>query len=366
MTGEEKFALNYGNLFHLIANLLADGESLVLATIVSRSGSAPRAVGSRMAVRRDSSIVGTIGGGILEARVRELAKEVFGHGQAVLKKYVLNARDASRMGMVCGGAVQILVQFLDAAEPNHLELYRNIAATPEARKRSRLITELPSGCDIPESVGQSLLKSEGMIIGHLDQQTIQALTAQAAAGKPELVSFQGRQYLIESLGREDTVYIFGAGHVSQQLAPLAKKVGFRTVVLDDRQEFANRERFPEVDEVIVLDSFQSALDGLEINRDSYLVLVTRGHTHDQTVLRRALLTEAGYIGMIGSRRKRDAIYESLEREGFSRTDFGRVYSPIGLAIEAETPEEIAVSIVAELIQARAAIPPKTTPEAACP
>jgi len=341
------------SIFPCIAGLLAGGESLALATIVSRSGSAPRGVGSRMVVRSDGSSVGTIGGGLLEARVQDLAREVFGHGQAVLKKYLLTAQDASRMGMVCGGEVQVLVQFLDASRTSNLELYRDIAASLAARKRARLITALPTDFEVPEAVAQSLIKGEGTIVGDLAREAVQAITAQAGAGQPELVSYQGKQYLVESLGHAGTVYIFGAGHVSRQLAPLTRLVGFHTIVLDDRQEFAHRERFSDADEVIVLDSFQTALEGLEINADSYLVLVTRGHAHDQTVLRQALLTEAGYIGMIGSRRKRDAIYAALGQEGFSRADFDRVYSPIGLKIEAETPEEIAVSIVAELIQVRA-------------
>jgi xanthine dehydrogenase accessory factor len=339
-------------IFQDIAGLLAGGENLVLATIVSRSGSAPRAVGSRMVVRLDGAIVGTIGGGILEARVQDLATEVFGHGQSGLKKYVLTDQDASQMGMVCGGVVQVLVQFLDASRPGNLELYRDIAASLETRTQAWLITALP-GLDVPGPVAQCLFKIEGTIVGDLDHQAVLALTDQPNANQAELSSYQGKHYLVEALGHAGTVYIFGAGHVSQQLAPLATLVGFRTVVLDDRREFANRQRFPDADEVIVLDSFQRAVEGLEINADSYLVLVTRGHAYDQTVLRQALSTQAGYIGMIGSGRKRDTIYAALGKAGFSRQDFDRVSSPIGLKIEAETPEEIAVSIVAELIRVRA-------------
>ncbi|MHB8069599.1 MAG: XdhC family aldehyde oxidoreductase maturation factor [Desulfobaccales bacterium] len=341
------------SIFPSIADLLARGESLTLATIVSRLGSAPRDVGSRLVIRQDGSLVGTIGGGILEARVRELAQKVRGQGQAILKKYNLTAADAGQMGMVCGGVVQVLAQFLDASLAGNLELYREIAAAFEARQQACLITALPSSLDTPESVVQSLVKGEGMIVGGLDQQTVQALMARSRAGRPQLLSYQGKQHLVESLGHAGTVYIFGAGHVSLQLEPLARLVGFRTVVLDDRQEFANRERFPHADEVMVLDSFHHGLEGLEINADSYLVLVTRGHAHDQTVLRQALSTQAGYIGMIGSRRKRETIYAALGKEGFSQADFDRVFSPIGLNIAAETPEEIAVSIVAELIQVRA-------------
>jgi xanthine dehydrogenase accessory factor len=340
-------------IFHSIAGLLAGGESLVLATIVSRSGSAPRAAGSRMVVRPDGSIIETIGGGSVEARVQELAREVFGHGQTVLKKYVLTCQDASQLGMVCGGVLQVLVQYLDASRPSSLELYREIAAALEAGERAWLLAEIPAVFDVPEPTAQFLIRHDGTAVGGLEAAELQALTVQASAGEPEILSHQGRQYLVESLCHQGTVYIFGAGHVSQQLAPLTKLVGFRTVVLDDRQEFANRERFPNADEVIVLDSFHRALEGLKINADSYLVIVTRGHAHDQTVLRPALRTQAGYIGMIGSRRKRDAVYANLEKEGFSRPDFDRVFSPIGLNIGAETPEEIAVCVVAELIQVRA-------------
>jgi xanthine dehydrogenase accessory factor len=123
--------------------------------------------------------------------------------------------------------------------------------------------------------------------------------------------------------------------------------------LDDRQEFASRDRFKTADEIIVLNDFSGAMDELEINDDSYVVIVTRGHAHDKTLLAQALRTNAGYIGMIGSRSKRDAVYDALCKEGFSRDEFKRVYSPIGLDIGAETPAEIAVSILAELIKARA-------------
>jgi xanthine dehydrogenase accessory factor len=341
------------DVFKYIPNLLGRGESFVLAAIVSRSGSAPRAVGTRMVVRGDGSIIGTIGGGILEAQVQDLSREVFSERNAVLKKFVLTAEDAGRMGMICGGQVHVLVHFVDALNTAQVQLYREILAVIKSRKRALLITELPSGTNGREVPLQHLSGCCGTLAGHMDDETVRALTAQFGVGKPELVVHGENRYLVEWLCHEGSVYIFGAGHISQKLAPLTGLVGFATFVLDDREEFANRERFETADEVIVLNSFDSALDGLEINEDSYLVLVTRGHAHDKTVLGKALRTEAGYIGMIGSRRKRDAMYEALCREGFSRHEFVRVHSPVGLDIGAETPEEIAVSVVAELIQVRA-------------
>jgi xanthine dehydrogenase accessory factor len=145
--------------------------------------------------------------------------------------------------------------------------------------------------------------------------------------------------------------------VAQPTLHLAALTGFRTEIVDDRPDFANRERFPEADRVCVIDDFRNAFGGLAVDDTSFLVIFTRGHHHDLTVLAQALRTEAAYIGMIGSKRKRDAIYTALLKAGFTQADLQRVHSPIGLAIGAETPEEIGVSIVAELIQERARLRP---------
>lgn len=150
-----------------------------------------------------------------------------------------------------------------------------------------------------------------------------------------------------------TIYLFGAGHISQQVCPLAGLVDFRTVVIDDRADFANRGRFPDADDVKVIPSFEDSFADLDIGDDSYVVIVTRGHLHDKTCLEQALKTDARYIGMIGSRHKRDRIYRDLKIQGFSEKDFQRVHSPIGTDIKAETPEEIGISIIGELIRARA-------------
>jgi xanthine dehydrogenase accessory factor len=242
---------------------------------------------------------------------------------------------------------------VEYSKPSNVRFYQEILATIRSRKRGWIITELPSTTDAGEAPAQHLVRSGTTVAGSMDDDTLRTLTAQVGTSQAKVAAHGDRRFLVESLCCEGTVYIFGAGHVSQKLAPLTGFAGFQTVVLDDRQEFANREMFATADQIVVLDSFVRAMEGLEINEDSYLVLVTRGHMHDKTVLGQALRTRAGYIGMIGSRKKRDAVYEELSVEGFSRHEFDRVYSPIGLDIGAETPEEIAVSIVAELIRARA-------------
>ncbi|MCP4668449.1 MAG: XdhC/CoxF family protein, partial [Deltaproteobacteria bacterium] len=170
------------------------------------------------------------------------------------------------------------------------------------------------------------------------------LTFEEGGGKVEV--------FVEAFISDPALFIFGGGHVSREIVPLANLVGFKVVVIDDREEFAKTEQFPQAREVHQY-PFEGVMDRLAVDASSYLVIVTRGHIHDKMVLEQSLRTKAGYIGMIGSRRKRNMIYENLLEQGFTQKDLARVHSPIGLDIGAETPEEIAVSIVAELIQVRA-------------
>ena len=171
--------------------------------------------------------------------------------------------------------------------------------------------------------------------------------------EPGLITIADQRWMVEPLETGGTVFIFGAGHVGRSLASFTRAVGFWTVVLDDRPEYANLQNIPSADEVILLGSFDDAFTNLQIDSDSFIVIVTRGHLNDRIVLAQALRTPAGYIGMIGSRRKCALIYDEIRKEGFKDADIQRVHAPIGLPIRAETPEEIGISITAEMIQVRA-------------
>jgi xanthine dehydrogenase accessory factor len=162
------------------------------------------------------------------------------------------------------------------------------------------------------------------------------------------------RYIVQPVFMPDRVIIAGAGHVGKDLALICSMAGFYTVVMDDRPEFANRERFPSADEIILTDqSFENCLKGFSIGGNDYIVIATRGHEHDRSVLVQALDSCACYIGMMGSISKRDAIYKSLIEEGVSGKDLEKVRCPIGLPINSRTPGEIAISIAAEMISARA-------------
>lgn len=270
-----------------ILERLENGEALVLATILSQAGSTPRTAGTRMIIRQDGSILGTIGGGLVEAESIRAAAQVFADGKSQTLDFDLSNQDLTNtMDLICGGKTRVCVEMIRP-----------------------------------------------------DQATIQDYRRQARSIK----------------AARTRLYLFGAGHVARQTALLAALVDFRVTVLDDRKEFANPERFPDAEEVRVLESFETAMQDLPIPAGSFLLILTRGHSHDRTVLAQALQTEAGYIGMIGSRNKRNTIYSSLLAEGFSQKDLDRVFCPVGLEIQAESPSEIGISIVAQLIQQRAAL-----------
>lgn len=343
-------------LLQSICHLLEEGEDLVLATVIAHSGSTPRSVGTKMVVRPDGAIIGTIGGGLVEFHAQKCAREVFNTGKALTQTVEFTGADAAATDqMICGGRMEILLEMI-LADPENLHELQELIATLQKGHRGFLIKALDTTGESVRRMEWCLLHNDSVTLGTFPcpSHLITRLIGEASkAMQPVTVDLEGKRFFIEPTVFPGTVFLFGAGHVSRPVAELASHVDFRTVVVDDRQEFANLERFPKADQVKVIPSFHQAFEGLGIDRDSYVVILTRGHLHDKAVLEQALKTNARYIGMIGSRRKRDLVYQELLTKGFSQSDLERINAPIGLAIGAETPEEIAVSIVAELIQVRA-------------
>lgn len=338
-----------------LCELLEQGESFVLATILSQTGSTPRLAGTKMAIRQDNSIIGTVGGGLVEARVIKAAPEIFQTRQPQIREFRLNAEIADTMDMICGGCLEILLEFTEA-NPEALKMYQRICLALQKREKMLMLTALDMKNEKEMQIQRCLISGNQAVQGNFSfsDSLLTSLTERIRGNRaPTVISEGSQKFLTEPLFVPGTVYLFGAGHVSQQVAILTKMTDFQTVVLDDRSEFANRQRFPTAEEISVPASFEIAFSDLTIDKESYIVILTRGHSHDKTVLAQALKTDAGYIGMIGSHRKRDAIYKALLNEGFTEKDLKRVYSPVGLDIGAETPEEIAVSIAAELIEVRA-------------
>ena len=321
-------------LVRSLCELLSRGETVVVATVVESAGSTPRSSGAKMIVRADGSILGTVGGGLVEAMACRdgLALLRAGDGAARLTFVDLTNSLAAESDMICGGGLSVL---LETVEPGGscATAYTQLDDRMRRGIRTALETRLEEA-DTLRTVSHSVL----------DDPTGDGIAFERQAGTMRLV---------EPFIPPSSLYLFGAGHVSLFTARVGAMTGFRTVVLDDRADFANRERFPEADEVVVLPTFTGCCDGLNISGSDSVVIVTRGHLHDRTVLAETLRTPAGYVGMIGSRSKRDQIYASLLEDGFTQKDIDRCHCPIGLPIGAHTPEEIAVSIGAQLISARA-------------
>ncbi|HTZ19151.1 MAG TPA: XdhC family protein [Dissulfurispiraceae bacterium] len=340
-------------IYREMVELLHKKENFVVATIFDQAGSAPRTTGAKMLVKTDGTISGSIGGGRLEAEAIQAARNVLTTGRPIIHTFLLTGEDAASMDMICGGQGRVLLDFIDSSDESNRLIFEEAYEVIAHNGRGRLITALFS--EQNPATQHLLIPQDGNAVGRFDVsgQVKSKLASVPASASVRTETIDDQQFVIEFLRNAGTVYIFGAGHVSQKIAPVSEMAGFKTVVLDDRAEYANRERFPWQTEIILLESFDR-LPQLSVDEDSYMVIVTRGHLHDKTILAQALKTGAGYIGMIGSRRKRDKIFEALANEGFGKNDFDRVYSPIGTDIGAETPEELAISIVGELIKVRAA------------
>ena len=259
-----RYNLRWMDIYEELARLRRAGQVCALATIVDVRGSIPSYQTAKLLVRADGSMVGTIGGGCLEAEVYSAAREVIRTGQPKRLSFTLNQDAAGDNGLICGGQLEVFI------EP--------VAPLPRA-------------------------------------------------------------------------FIFGAGHVSKSLSAVATLAGFEAVVLDDREAFANRERFPEAAEVIA-GPYEEIFPRLTVHDSSYILIVTRGHRDDLRVLRWAVTTPARYIAMIGSRRKVIELKKVLEKEGAPMAQPDRMFAPMGLDIGAVTPEEIAVAVVAEMIAVR--------------
>jgi len=352
------------DMYSEIVKALGRKEKLALATLITRVGSAPRGVGAKYLIKEDGTSLGSIGGGCVEAEVWQGAKEVMRKGKGGILHFELTSEQLAEGGLICGGNIDI---FLEPLRGEFLDIFQEVVRMKQKGGSAILATLISVDDAFPKGEdSKALIKASGERMGflldgeELEQKILKEREALLREKKPRVLVLSSdrkdapwdrMEVLLEPILSEPTVYIFGAGHISQQLSPLVKRVQFKVVIIDDREMFANRERFPEVDEVIVSE-FEKCFDQLNIDDSSYIVIVTRGHLYDGFVLEQALKSNARYIGMIGSKKKIRTLYQNLMEKGIAKDALDRVHAPIGIDINSETPEEIAVSIVAELIKVR--------------
>ncbi len=333
--------------------MLKSGKSFAQATVLESSGSTPREAGSCMLIRQDKTIVGTVGGGVLEANVVKAALRAISEKRAAVVDYVLEEKGAAAIGAVCGGEAKVLIDYISSDDSGNAVFFEQLLKAAYSNQRSHLAALIPDSDKLSQRNVCLILSDETLVGAEVFGPDILSHLRSGTGGYDVFTNLEHYSAHLFPVGSDGTVYIFGAGHCGEKLAHIVHTVGFETVVIDDRSEFANSGRFPEADDIIVPKKLDEPFNAISFGQDSYIVIVTRGHVHDEIVLRGALKTNAGYIGMIGSRKKRETIYQHLLDDGFTQADIKRVYSPIGISIGAETPEEIAISITAELIRVRA-------------
>lgn len=327
-------------IYDIIEEYIENDKTGSIATVISREGSAPRDAGAKMFVGEDGQTYETIGGGNLEFKVQKQAMTTMNTDEPQFVRVNMDSKEVASDGMICGGEVEV---FLEPIQKKHLELYRKLEQMEKNGKKGILITNLNGKLE------KTLVDEDMTITG--DDIKIWDTNSFFQNNINKIHPQTVEDNLIETIHPSPLLYIFGAGHISQFIAPLANTIGFQVVIIDDRSEFANKERFPDAHELIVKD-FQEVFNQLKFSGEEFVVIVTRGHQYDRDVLEESLKRKTKYLGMIGSKMKVKMILEQMRKLGYDEEKVDNVYSPIGLSINADTPQEIAVSIAAELIKVR--------------
>ena len=346
------------DVFEKAIDILEQGGQAAMSTIIASKGSLPMSEKSKMLVTPEGQIIGTVGGGCLEADVWAEARQVMEAGKSSIQKFVLTEKYAGESGLNCGGIVEILTEPLPAQGS---DLFRAILDLKDTGHRGTLITVLSDHPQFPEGQRKLLLRDDGSTFGSLGDTALEAFVVHKGQAVLQGEEFAVLDYelkdsttlklFMEPVLPTPTVYVFGGGHVSFFVVRAAKLAGFKVKVIDDRPAFANSERFPEADDTIIMELDQ-VKDAFDFGQDDYVILVTRGHQHDQRILEQIYDCPARYIGMIGSKSKISKMWKRLETKGIERKYLDRVHAPIGLNIGADSPEEISISVVAELIRER--------------
>ncbi|MCX6122561.1 MAG: XdhC family protein [Ignavibacteriales bacterium] len=352
------------DIYKELLDSLETEEQIILATIVSTKGSTPSAALSKMIIKNQGKTsIGTIGGGCVEADVLGRAQQKLQTGTVETLCFELR-EDEYIQGLICGGTINVL---LEPIGRDLIPFFRDLKSIRDNGNDSVIGTFLNSdGCVKCKTILAEMRSTELCL--NKEQESYWQMLLQKAASPlqntfVEIIAsslkHQGvtriplneGELIFEPVPGLPNLILFGGGHVSKAICKSAASCGFQVTVTDDREAFCNPARFPEASKTVVSD-FSEVFNRITIKPTTYLVIVTRGHQYDEEVLEKALKTPAHYIGMMGSQRKVLTSYKRLLQYGFNSEDLKRVQSPIGIEVGAVTPEEIAISVVAQLIRVR--------------
>jgi xanthine dehydrogenase accessory factor len=322
-----------------LARWVAEGQEIVVATVIERQGSAPRDPGASLAVNERGEVAGSVTGGCVEPAVIREAHEVLAGGAARIVRYGIADDEAFDVGLSCGGTVAILIFALDPAL---------VAPVAEAVASDRPVAlAMPLGDAIGE---QRLVRSEAELADSVDF----AARALLDTGDSAVVQTDaGELVFVESFAPRPAMYVFGAVDHAAALVTVGKFLGYRVTVCDARALFVTEERFPDADELVV-DWPDRFLERSPVDARTAICVLTHDTKFDVPALKAALATPARYIGAMGTVKTRDEREERLRAEGVSEADLARIHAPIGLSIGARTPEEVAIAVAAQLIESTTA------------
>lgn len=341
-------------IYARMAQLEREGRPYAVCTVVRTVGSTPQVVGAKMVVDDLGRIAGTLGGGCVEGDAFAEARQVLGSGRSSLREYELTEELAWDTGLVCGGTMWISIESGERAlRVGERELLGDLLAASSGGKPVALATLLRKSGRELEPVGKLFVETDGRSGGTLGDASLDERAREAAAealrqGTARVVALgDDSDLLVEPVLAKPRLVVVGGGHVGLALARMASQLDYEVTVVEDRPEFATRERFPEGVEVMCADMVE-ALSTMPIGWNTFIVVATRGHKLDSHCLRAAVKTEARYIGLLGSKRKTILIERMLRDEGVPEDRIRAVRAPIGLDLGGRTPAEIALSIMAEL------------------
>ncbi len=343
------------DVFDAAINEIKNKRNFVISTVTRTQGSTPQKPGAKLLVREDGSGVGTLGGGCVEGDIWFASSEKIKREEsAEVRPYELNEDLAAKDGLVCGGTMHFMIDPIE----NKLEFeffLDEIQKAYNGDKPVALVQVLESK-NKKEISRKILIREDGSKSGILiseetDEKLVKESRELLALGKNKTLIVDERLFYLEAFTTPPKLLIAGGGHVSKAIANLAKPLGFELNIFDDRDEFANKERFPEADDVKVA-SYGEGFDKFDINANTFIIIATRGHRQDDTATKAALGTNASYVGLLGSKRKTILIIEKLLSEGIDDQTFKKLKAPVGINIGARTPEEIAISIISEILAFR--------------
>lgn len=336
-------------LLEMVIGALNRDERLCIATVIRRTGSAPREVGAKCLVGAEGLLWGSVGGGKLEKEVLAYSKGVIEERAPRLLIFRLDNTNLAQEGMICGGNVDI---FLEPVLPEHIFFWQEIKKLLEGKRGDlRVLTSVDPKKWAKGCYPKWVVDREKILVGELSNEVLDVIAKNQWIWDRWGAQLLEGDLFVETLSEIPRLVIFGAGHIGRYLAQISNLLEWETVVIDDTEHFLDPQLFPSGTKLILC-PFQSVLSYVDLTKEDLVVIVTRGHLNDRDVLEQVLKVEPLYVGMIGSKRKRDMIFEYLREKGFSDEKLAQVRSPIGLQIGAETPQEIAISIVAEIIQVK--------------